>query len=564
MFSDMTNNFLTAVKTQKGSAYTENGAISYLSTGSELIDQFGKVASYRGRPISIVFEEQEHLWNENPTAAIRFPFYLRLITRKPKTLNKKEFDTIQKGAGARDEALKRILWLGYNHPEHFYDNLWLLPAVGSWRDIWELLAMDLECKRNIDNEKVFSLIAMGLSSDDTSGLVKKYLPRITSSKKCTTTRRKNMNLLAKRFVSFANKGIVGGFTEKDYRLLKTSGNAHKFQQLITSGLYDQIEFKSIPGKALLNLVSGKFLTNHSLAEKYLEWVKSQPTVKFNGYPFELATKLGLNRYLWDSYYGRNISASTPQDQALEYTIDKQFEQLIATAKEGNGAIKGNVWCALDTSGSMTCKLDGTKTSALDVCVSLGIYFSTLNEGAFHKNVIMFDVTSRVKQLSGSFTQMCKQLPADAMGSTNFQSIISEIVNIRRNHPEIPLEDYCQTLLVVSDMQFNPTGSYYMEDDITPEEETSNYEEAKRKLSSVFPQEFVDNFKIIWWNVGGPRIGDFPSTLENGGTYYFSGFDGSIISFLLGGADKENGKNTPPTMEEIVQKVLTQDILTLLR
>ena len=56
MFSDMTNNFLTAVKTQKGSAYTENGAISYLSTGSELIDQFGKVASYRGRPISIVAE----------------------------------------------------------------------------------------------------------------------------------------------------------------------------------------------------------------------------------------------------------------------------------------------------------------------------------------------------------------------------------------------------------------------------------------------------------------------------------------------------------------------------
>ena len=40
---------------------------------------------------------------------------------------------------------------------------------------------------------------------------------------------------------------------------------------------------------------------------------------------------------------------------------------------------------------------------MNVCMSLGIYFSTLNEGAFHKNVIMFDSTSRVKQLSGSFT-----------------------------------------------------------------------------------------------------------------------------------------------------------------
>ena len=40
-----------------------------------------------------------------------------------------------------------------------------------------------------------------------------------------------------------------------------------------------------------------------------------------------------------------------------------------------------------------------------------------------------------------------------MGSTNFQSVVDEIVRIRKSNPNIPLEDYPSTLLVVSDMQF---------------------------------------------------------------------------------------------------------------
>ena len=552
------NGFLKGAMTAPGSSYTQNGALSYASTGSLLVDQFGKAGSYRDRAFSVVCDEQKMLWDENPEAALKFPFYLRLITRQAKTEDGVT-EKVQRGAGNRDEAFKRLLWVAYNHPDEFYRNLWLIPIVGSWKDMWQLLHLDITIGNNsLNRDEFYAVISDGLVSGVYTDLVRKYLPRIRSSKKCTTDWAKNTNKLAKEFVAFLNKNIPDGFTVKDYREVKTDGKAHIFQQLITKGRYKDIDFKGIPGKALLNLVTGKFLENHGLTEKYLDWIKAQPVAKFNGYPYELGMKLEK-----PSYYGREDKSV--KALAMKYTVDKQFENLIQTGKKDGGAIKGNVWCALDTSGSMTGTIGNSKVSAYDVCASLGIYFSTLNEGAFHKNVIMFDNTSRILQLKGSFSEMWNQLPVNAMGSTNFQSVIDEIVNVRKRNPNVPLEDYPETLLVVSDMQFNPTANYW--GSYTPEEEETNYESAKRKLRSVFPEEFVENFKIVWWNVHGEYGNDMPSTLDHGGTYYFSGFDGSVISLLLGGqqvVDQETGEKRVPTMEETIELALNQEILALVK
>lgn len=552
------NSFLKATQTQSGSAQTKNGAVSYASTGSELVDQFGKAASYIGRDISVVFDDQKRLWDENPEAAIRFPFYLRLITRQSKISRDKQFETekVQRGAGVRDEAYKRLLWVAYNHPQRFYDNIWLLPFVGSWKDLWTIMFYDVEYgSSKLDRRAIYSVIADGLVNELTADLAKKYLPRIRSTKKCKTSWAQKSNELAKDFVAFLNSSLRDGFDYRDYRELKAEGGAHRFQQLITAGKYDEINFKGIPGKALLNMATGKFLSNHGLSEKYTEWIKSQPVAKFNGYPYELGMKLKKPYGI----FGYGVDRSSI-NITTKLTIDKQFESLIQTAKKDEGAIKGNVWCAIDTSGSMCSAISNkSKVTAYDVCASLGIFFSTLNEGAFHKNVIMFDDTSRVLQLRGSFTEMWEQLPRDAMGSTNFQSVIDTIVRVRLENPSIPVSDYPSTLLVVSDMQFNPTKGYYGCD------EKTNWEETKAKLKSVFPEEFANTFKVIWWNVNGRYGDDMPSTLDDAGTYFFSGFDGSVISFLLGGQPVQEGeKPNVPSMEEIIDTALSQEIFSYLR
>lgn len=543
----MMNDFIKANTLGAGAngARTENGAISYDTFGTALLDQFGKAGVYRGRDINDVWSDQNILWSENPEFALKFPFYLRLITRQSNITGQGKTEKVQRGVGARDEAFKRLLWIAKYHPEEFYRNLWLLPVVGSWKDLWVLLSFD-GANEYLDESKFFEVIAEGINDPSHKDLVKKYMPRIRSSKKCTTAWAMKTNSLAKRFADAA------GWSYKDYRTYKTSGEAHTFQKIICKGLYSNIDWKTIPGKALLNLVSGKFLNNHNLEDTYYNWIKTQPVAKFNGYAFELGRKLGNSKYEFNK-----------TSRVTRITVDKQFDGLIATASKDGGAIQGNVLCALDTSGSMNGPaLDDAGTTPFHVCISLGIYFSELNQGAFHNTVAMFDDTSRLLKLKGkTFSDKWNEIISQntAWGSTNFQSVIDLIVNTRKNHPEIALEDFPSTLVVVSDMQFNPSTSYY-----NRVSEQTNYETAMAKLHSVFPSEFVDNFKIIWWHCSNRKTSDFPSTMENGGTYMMSGYDGSIVSFLLGG---EMAVKTPdkkmPSMEDIVQAAFNQEVLTLI-
>ena len=110
------------------------------------------------------------------------------------------------------------------------------------------------------------------------------------------------------------------------------------------------------------------------------------------------------------------------------------------------------------------------------------------------------------------------------------------------------------------MQFNPSNSWTYERGY----ECTNYEAAKAKLAQVFPAEFVENFKIVWWQVNGARTTDFPSNMDCGGTYVFSGFDGSIVKLLLGFDNTENKNAKDITMQDIVDEALSQEILQFVK
>ena len=107
---------------------------------------------------------------------------------------------------------------------------------------------------------------------------------------------------------------------------------------------------------------------------------------------------------------------------------------------------------------------------------------------------MFDAQSRIVHLEGSFTQRVQKLgrQATAWGTTNFQSVIDAIVELRTDHPTVPPEQFPTTLLVVSDMQFDPAGT----------NTKTNYEVAMRKLAAVG----LPAMRIVWWWVTGRGSG----------------------------------------------------------
>ena len=549
-----TNAFINAVN-YKSTTLTENGAVTNVSTGSIIVDQFGKAGNFRGRPIAEVFADQAQIWAENAEAALRFPFYLRMITRKVKVNADNETDKVQNGQSARDESFKRLLWIAKEHIETFNNNIWALPLVGSWKDLWTLMFYDINEATNVVNRKtIYEIIAQGLLCDTHVDLVKKYMPRIKSQSKCKTPWTKITNSLAKEFAEHM------GLTYKEYNKLKTSGNGHDFQKLICSRNYEALNWNHIPGRALNLLVTSKFLSNHNLKDDYTKWILQQPVAKFTGYVFELARKLREARGS-RGYYGG--SKNIPIE--VKHTLDAQFKGLVDKAR-ADGKITENVWCCLDTSGSMSRQAEGIKDiTCEDIASSLALFFADLNSGPFHNKVIMFDNVSYPYDMKGeSFCDRIMNLPSVGCGGTNFQSAVDEIIKIRREHPEIPLEQYCTTILVVSDMEFNPV-SYGWRSKRT---EPTNYEYSKKKLKEVFPEEFVDNMKFIWWDVAS-RHGNTHyegKSIEPGCTF-LSGFDPSIITMLMGETkvvDEKTGEVRQMTAEELVAKALSQEILNYIQ
>lgn len=537
-----TNAFVKAAKFRAYSV-TENGATALATTGSILVDQFGKAGNFRGRPIDAVFYDMDKLWEENPQSALRFPFYLRLITRKTRIDKGVKTEKVQKGQGARDEAFKRLLWLARFHKDEFARNIAILPIVGSWKDMWALLYYDItEGTHAIDENLIFSLLKLGLENELHVDLVKKFMPRIKSSSKCTTEWTLNMNMFAKRFAKYLRVPYT------KYNKLKASGTAHDFQKLICNGKYEELDWNKIPGRALSLLASGNFLKRHNLVNSYQDWIDKQDVAPFVGYPCELYKRF------------RNMSSLS---YTLSKTIDKQFDGLVKKA-EADEKVTENVLVGLDTSGSMMTQIKGLSNySCIDMAVSLALFFAKLNKGTFHNKVMMFDNVSTPFDLpSESFTTNAKALPHVGCGGTNFQSIIDELVKIRVQNPQIPLEEYPKTILVVSDMQFNPISRNWGWTSIPITEKPTNAEYSRNKLKEVFPSEFVDSMKFVWWDCAGRGTNTYEGESDNGQDFFFSGFDGSILTFLIGAEEKENTtQSTKLTAEDVALNALNQEILS---
>lgn len=526
-------------------ALTQNGAVSHSTSGNAVLDYFYKVGTARNRQEEIVFADFSRVYGENPLDALKVMFYNRMITRKPKGFF--ESEESQKGQGNRDEFVKCLKWLEISYPEVLNANLWLVPVVGCWKDLWHDSAAS-KYHHYVNPNKVYALIERGLADPFNRQLLGKFLPKYRSKSNCKNERHQRIN----KWVNGLCNHL--GWTHQQYRKFKSNPEltAHAYQRTMSANLWDDLNFNLIPGKALFNMVSRKgkdnlgVLERHKQVERYMKWAESRGTIQFTGYVYELFAK-----------------AKDAKNLIQKMTFDRQFEHLLSLARnaDGSSGIKGNVWCALDTSGSMSMPVGNT--TAYDICVSLGIFFSSLNEGAFKDHVIMFDNESRKLKLAGTFTDKCQQIRSSsvAWGSTNFQSVIDEIVRIRNDNPEIPVSDYPQTLLVVSDMQFNPTDNWHYSNGSDDKISKTNYEVAMSKLQKVR----LPPIQIIWWNVNAQYGQDVPSKKDDVGVSLLSGFDGSIIQLILGGDAKNKPDKKPSelTPEETMRLALDQVVLNQL-
>lgn len=533
------NAFLTTAFKKSAETKSGNGALKYSTTGNAFVDQFGKLGNYKSkRTFDEISRDMSELYSIDKEMAVKFTIYMRIITRTIAYMNGQKTKTVQRGAGLKHESMVRMIWLYLNDKNAFYNNIGLFISAGSWNDVIQMLSYDIQYNgwddKVLDWDFMGKAILSGLENPNTTNLVRKYLPQIKANSKCKSIESQSDNIISKWICSliFGQKTEGDYKTYKMYRELKNKGCAHQWQQLISQGKHKLVNFDTVHGRALSNMISGNYLKNNGLVEKYEKWIESRPIAKYTGYVHELFKKLPNTQYQID-------------------TLNAQFKGLVETGKK-NVKTGTSLIVVRDTSSSMGSIAKGTGMSCYNIGKALALYFSEmLSEGYFANSWIEFNSKAEMHKWTGKtpYEKWSNDL-SSYYGSTNFQSIIDLFSQIKKYG--IDESEFPTGILCISDSEFDPSSLH-----------ETNVERALYKLrSSGFSENYVNNFKIVLWNLQSSYYGcgtgeKFETYGDVKNVYYFSGYDGSTIAFLTG---VEGQKSEPKTAEELFFAAMDQEIL----
>lgn len=534
------NQFLFGASKQAAVTVSGNGAKKYSTTGSDWVDQFGKLGTYKApRSYEEIAKDCSVLYAQDKEKFIKFSIYLRMISRKTDIIGYKTTSDAQKGAELKHEGIMRMVWLSQKDPDAFFKNIQLFISAGSCKDLFVMLRHDLVYhgwEKKVLNWKRFGDVILSLLGDkQTVNLVKKYLPQIKAQSDCKTIEAQANNIIAKWVCSlvFGSKTESAGKSYKQYRKLKTSGTAHEWQQLISRKEFDKLDFKKIHGRALNLLIKSKFLKNQKLEFTYTKWVDEQATIKYTGFVHELLCELSSHR----------------NDTNFIKTVDKQFLEAVNKVK-GSNENNTSFIVVRDTSGSMGGAALGTKFTCNDIAKSLALYFSEFLTGQFANHWIEFNSDAKLHQWKGStVSEKWYNDPSGYVGGTNFQSVIDLFVKMKRNG--VPESDFPRGILCISDGEFNPAAL-----------SKTNVQVALEKLKSAgFSSDFTETFKIVLWNLQNNYYGsNSGSKFETFGdvknVFYLSGYSASNVSFIL--------NQKVETAQDLFDAAMDQELLNLVQ
>lgn len=473
------NSFVNAVKSQ--GARTTNGMKALNSTSSACVDLFFKIGASRGKN---VIPDFTGAFVENRDYAMRITQWAR---------------DVRQGAGER-KIFRDVL---VNLIKHDQDAAVALarkvPVLGRWDDLLVLIGTEIEYV-------AFDMIREALNKGD--GLCAKWMPR-------------------KGEVAVKLRTALG-WTPKYYRK-RLVELTKVVEQNMCANQWDEINFNHVPSVASARYK--KAFARHT--PKYAEWAaklvstdpKVKAEVKVNAgavYPYDVL------KGVFGAYGG------LIKDKANLDHVTAQWEAL------PNYVGDASILPIVDVSGSMTCPAGGynskSKTSCLDVSVSLGLYLADKNKGVFKDTFMTFSGKPQLLNLKGNIVQKIEQMVRAAWEmNTNLNAAIQKILDVAKAGNVAP-EDMPQVLLILSDMQFDQCARH---DDSAMQMIERKYAEAGYTMP-----------KIVFWNLNAAD--NVPVKFNKSGVALVSGFSPTIVKSVLA-ADLEEF-----TPEAIMRKTIMSE------
>lgn len=480
-----TNGFVNAMSNK---TYTENGALTNVSTQNALADWF-----YHGAALRRETNEKRILnlfvnaFNKDKTLALRTLFYIR---------------DAREGQGERKVFRICLQYLGNTEVDWLKNNLSLIAEFGRYDDYLCLLRsnskdivvdflgaqLEKDLKNHFDkNYKEISLLAKWMPSENTSSKeTKNYAKLLLSTGKFGTPKayRKALSIL-----------------RKDLKIIET---------MLCKREYSNIDYSAVPSNAMSkyskNYVkdggSGAFLRNDNVRfNQFLEDVKKHKVV--NGKVIKINANTLYPYDLVKSYMNGWNGVDTSR---INEAAEEQWKALPDYVPEIQGIVVN------DTSGSM-CGLP------LQVSMSLAVYIAERNKSEVWRNyVIPFSSTACWKEVKGkTLASKLQSIYTGDCSNTNLQSVFNLILT-RAKTCKVVKEDMPKQLLIISDMQFD-AGRFGM----------TNYEEIKKK----YQEAGYDLPKLVWWNVES-RSDQTPVTVDDKNNLLLSGCSPAVLKVALGG------------------------------
>lgn len=385
---------------------------------------------------------------------------------------------VREGAGERQIFRDVMSYLVTNHPQAVKANLDLIPEYGRWDDVHGLFGTELE-------GDAISLLVQGLK--DANGLTAKWMPR----------KGEVFNKVRKALK----------VTPKELRQLVVS-LSNTVEQKMCSNRWDEIEYPKTPSLAM-SRYNKAFGRNDR--ERFTEFIQSlkRGEVKVNAgalYPYDITKNLR---------FGGNQDLANEQWDALPNWMEGSDELILPM---------------VDVSGSMGVSVGGNANlTCMEVAISLGMYISERNEGAFKDMFMTFSSNPQIQKLLGPLSDRYRQLArADWGMSTNLEAAFKTILNqaVRFN---IPQDEMPSKVLILSDMEFNQAtgGGWRGESDWNPS--------AMAMIDEMFTNAGYTRPGIIFWNLKS-NGGNFPARFDETGTALVSGFSPSVMKAVISNPD----------------------------
>ena len=387
---------------------------------------------------------------------------------------------VRGGAGERQIFRDVMQYLAENHTDFLMKNIPYVSEFGRWDDLLTLVGTKLETE-------ALTQIRWGL--DAKNGLCSKWMPR--------------KGPIAAKLRTFME------MSPKQYR--KTLVElTHVVETQMCANEWENIEFGKLPSVASARYQKAFWKRNEEGYKSYIASLQ-KGEAKINAgavYPYDVTKSLQRG----------NADVAIEQWKALPNYMEGSEDRILPV---------------VDVSGSMQASAGGNKNvSCMDVSISLGLYISERNAGAFKDAFITFSAEPQLQILKGNLRDRFAQLQRAEWGyNTNLVKVFDLVLDQATKH-SVPESEMPTKILILSDMEFDKateTVSGWGKTHIATKWDAT----AQKMIEQKYADAGYKVPAIVYWNIQS-RGNNIPVAFDKTGTALISGFSPSILKSVVKG------------------------------